>query len=395
MRRIAYKPYLFLIIALLSMMSIPQTATEKLRSATICCLSPTWSGLNFLKNGLINLLIISTPGMEIKGAALSLETDGLRQENQILHSQIESMREWLLFEDRIEEQLERFKSISLHEEGDLFWKDFFRRRSEQLCQSLDLQLQSLPAKVIFREPASWSSTLWLNVGEKENEALGRTVVAKNSPVLVGTSIVGVVEYVGARQCRVRLITDSGLVPSVRAIRGKQQNQFLKEHLDAILFALEGRDDLFVSKEEESVVFQALGFLKNNLNRTSRDHYMAKGELYGSSSPLWRSRSQLLKGVGFNYDYHDEEGPARDLRTGESIDGSKKTDMVPLLKPGDLLVTTGLDGVFPPGFRVAIVTKVHCLREGSCAYELDAQTTAGNLDELNYVCVLPPMDFERS
>ena len=45
-------------------------------------------------------------------------------------------------------------------------------------------------------------------------------------------------------------------------------------------------------------------------------YLAKGELYGSSKPLWRTQRHQLKGTGFNYDFADGEGPARDLQTGK-------------------------------------------------------------------------------
>jgi cell shape-determining protein MreC len=61
--------------------------------------------------------------------------------------------------------------------------------------------------------------------------------------------------------------------------------------------------------------------------------------------------------------------------------------------GDLLVTTGMDGIFPAGFWVATVTNVGLLREGACAYEIEAKATAGNLDDLTHVTVLPPVHSE--
>ena len=100
-------------------------------------------------------------------------------------------------------------------------------------------------------------------------------------------------------------------------------------------------------------------------------------------------------MGFNYDFPDQDGPARDLRTGEII-GSKKAQVgIPLLKEGDLLITSGLDGIFPVGLEVAVVTKVECLREGACAYEIEAKAIAENFNELDSVFVLPPMAFKRS
>ncbi len=313
MRRISYRSYVLLGISLFLLMSLPMRFTERMRTSMVRLLSPAWHGFH-------------APSKE-----LIAEIDQLKLENHTLRAQVESIREWLLFEDRLEEQLERFKTLAMRTEGDLFWKEFFRRRCEHLSQFLDKQFQSLPAKVVFREPSSWSSCLWISVGEQDNEALGRTIVAKNSPVLVGTALVGLVEHVDVSRARVRLITDSRLVPAVRAVRG--------------------------------------------------DRYLAKGELRGSNQPLWRSRGQMLKGVGFNYDYSDEEGPARDLRSS----GAEA-----ILKVGDLLVTSGLDGIFPPDFPIATVTKVGQLREGASAYELEAKALCSDLDELTYVFVLPPL-----
>jgi rod shape-determining protein MreC len=324
MRRISYTPYLFLIGLLFVVVSLPFRLTQKMRGVAVSSLAPAWQTLSRVRQA----------PQEV------MELEHLRQENISLRAQINSIRQWLLVEDRLEEQWERLQSLAGHEEGDLFWKGFFKRRSQELVRALDLQLQSLPAKVIFREPVSWSSSLWINVGERNNRSLGRVLVAKNSPVLVGDSIVGVVEDVQECKSRIRLITDSSLVASVRVVRG--------------------------------------------------DQYLAKGELYGSSSPVWRSHRHVLKGVGFNCDYPDAEGPARDLRTGAVSDAAHPGEKAALLASGDLLVTTGLDGVFPAGFRVAAVSKVAQLREGASSYEIEARSTAGNLDELTHVLVLPPL-----
>ncbi|MBS0606525.1 MAG: hypothetical protein KF898_01800 [Parachlamydiales bacterium] len=396
MRKIAYRPYVLLAFLLFSIMSFPESATQTIRSAVVCGIAPCWNGMNFLKGKALFLLSMPLLYQAPTESKPGLELERLKQENQILRTQIESVREWLLNEDRLQEQLERLKLLESAGVQESQWKDFFKRRSQELCGLLELQVISLPAQVIFREPSSWSSSIWLNVGEQDNLRIGKPVVSKNSPVLVGTSIVGIVEYVGKRQSRVRLVTDSRLRPSVRVARGREQNRYLMEHVEALLFAFEVRQDLFSTRDEVQGLSQQLNYLKSLLAHQSGDSYLAKGELYGSSSPLWRSRSQVLKGVGFNYDFSDREGASRDLRTGivYGHPQNRYAEPVSILNTGDLLVTTGFDGVFPPGLRVAIVSKVEQLKEGASSYEIEAVSTAGNLDELSHVFVLPPIGFEK-
>jgi cell shape-determining protein MreC len=395
-RRVAYRPYVLLLIVFFFVMSLPEPVIERVRSIVVTILAPSWRGAQCAKGGFLSLMtlpVISAPSSIPSKQALK-EVDYLHQENQILHAQMNAVREWLLFEEKIDEQMHRLKAISEESESEAYWKQFFKRRREELCSTIELQMKALPAKVIYREPATWSSSLWIDVGLEDNERLGKEVIAKNSPVVVNTSVVGIVEYVGVRHSRIRLITDSGLVPAVRAVRGEQQNRYLLEHLEALLQGIEARRDLFVSNEEIKACFQVLEGLKIRLGRETKNFYLAKGELYGTSHPLWRLRSQVLRGVGFNYDYSDKEGPARDLRSGEVIEGVKPFEAMPLLREGDLLVTSGLDGIFPPGFRVGMISKIKRLREGGSAYELEAFATAGNLEELDQVFVLPALGFEK-
>lgn len=200
------------------------------------------------------------------------------------------------------------------------------------------------SRVIFRTLANWDQFLWVNVGSQRNEELGRVVIDKNSPVVSGENVVGVIDYVEKRRSRVRLITDVTLVPSVRVAR--------------------------------TVANERL--------------YLAKGELSGSSQVLWRGYSKILKGSGFNYDFRDPKGGPRDLRTGRLMN-QKGGEALPLIKVGDLLVTTGMDGVFPPDLKVATVTKILPLKEGDFAYEIEALPTAQDLDELKILFILPPVN----
>lgn len=293
----------------------------------------------------------------------------LQLENQSLRSQMEPVYDWLLFDQRLADQFDFLKGVEQ--------RAFAERRVAQLRELLKVQLSSLPAQVIYRDPSSWSSSLWINVGEEHNVSLGRSVVAKNSPVLSDGALVGVVDYVGKKQARVRLITDSGLAPAVRVYRGSLQNRELARQIQGLSHQLEKREDLFATDLEKKQFLAQLESLKGKSGIFNEDGYLAKGEVRGSSAPFWRSRSPLLKGVGFNYDYPDEEGIHRDPK-------------IPILKEGDLLVTSGLDGVFPSGIPLGNVTRVEPLREGAYAYEIVVRPLVTHLNDLETLFILPPV-----
>lgn len=196
------------------------------------------------------------------------------------------------------------------------------------------EVEATAAPVISRSPLSWNSRLWIGVGSRHGEH-----IQKNSPVVVGDTLVGIVDEVYPKKALVRLITDPDLIPSVRAKRGEL--------------------------------------------------LLAKGELHGSKRTEWRRRGTLLEGEGFNYDFEDSYGPGRDLRSGASLDPEVAVDPVPLIMVGDLLVTSGMDGLFPEGLKVAEVTRIHVLREGDYYYDLEALPACKNLEEIKFVFVLPP------
>ena len=162
-----------------------------------------------------------------------------------------------------------------------------------------------------------------------------------------------------------MITDSGLVPAVRASRGTGADLQLISSLRSILSRLNGRHDL-INEVDQKFLMSMMDRLHAQITTHEGYWYGAKGEILGSSAPLWRCRGNFLRGIGFNYDYADEEGPARDLRTGQLV-ASPSSLSIELIKVGDLLVTTGFDGIFPPGLRVASVTKVGVLNDSGYAY----------------------------
>ncbi|MCE5317037.1 MAG: hypothetical protein LLG04_06700 [Parachlamydia sp.] len=297
MRKRTPKTYLAMLGFLFLLLSLSAAISEKIRTKAMDLLSPGLSALRGINQ--------HDPRDE--------EVQRLRLQNQLLAAENHKMRELLQAD----------------------WGGF------------DAQDDVAAAQVIFRAPMTWNSYLWINAGKEENRKLGKNIIAKNSPVLYGRSLVGVIDYVGDRQSRVHLITDTRLTPAVRAMR-------------------------FIGKQA---------------------HLLAKGELHGNSKPIGRKESLLLKGIGFNYDFEDGEGPARDLRSGGSLDPARPARSMPIIQVNDLLVTTGLDGVFPKGLEVAIVTKVSPLKEGDYSYEIEARPTARELDRLSYVFIIPPTGFD--
>jgi cell shape-determining protein MreC len=252
----------------------------------------------------------------------------------------------------------------------------------------------VPAQVIYRNNTSWSSSCWINVGEKENQRLGKAIIAKNSPVVVGYSLIGVIDFVGSHQSRVKLLTDSGLTPSVRAARGEPQQRMLAHQLNLMMDALMDQDKLFSSQEQKMEFISKLEELEKKLLTDPSATYLAKGVLSGSSRPAWRKQGALLKGTGFNNDFADALGPARDLRTGVPVK-EKTQPPLAILQEKDLLITTGMDGVFPPGLHVAQVTKISPLKEGDYFYELEAMPIAGDMDEISLVYILPPVGYDAN
>ena len=339
-KKTTFLPYLQIFAVVLLLMSIPRGMKEKIQGMVIAMFAPAWEQGNLFKRSLDNLTQEKVEAGQGAIKYANEEIDRLELENQILINEIDKFSTILSQESLFNEQLNQF----LSKEGVKDLKPIALIHQHDLQNLIKKELQALPAQVIFRSLSLWSNSLWINVGRKDNEEIGRTIVAQNSPVMSGVSLVGVVDYVGERQSRIRLITDSGLTPSVRAIR----------------------------KTKEKV------------------WYLAKGELRGSLNSDWRKQSLHLRGIGFNYDFPDEEGPSRDLRTGAPSDESE-LPTIPIIEQGDSLITTGMDGIFPPGMLVAYVTRLISLKEGDYTYELEAMASV-NLNDLTLVFVLPPSGY---
>lgn len=369
--------YIFIALFILCQLSLPSAASDRIRFISVAALSPSWHFFSQFKERFLKLAAIIPSG----GASphVQREIDSIRLENHNLRNQLELLKAQVDLEKLAVNEAELLKYFAQDQA-------YAKRRKAEIFRLVDLYAPAIAGKVIFRESGSWNSSFWINLGETTNQTLGKVLIAKNSPVVLGTSILGIVEYVGKHRSRVRLITDSSIVPSVRVLRGGEQKRVIAEHARKFLELIESCEE--VSKNHP--LKKELSQLAQDLHLSKESFYLAKGEMRGMRTPLFRSRQALLQGIGFNCDFEDEESPSRDLKSGKPIDTASSSEIV-LVKTGDILVTTGMDGIFPAGLHVGQVTKVYSLREGASSYELDALPLIGNFDHISYVSVLPPLD----
>lgn len=377
--------YLCIFFTILGLMSLSRPISEKFRGTTIALFAPLWEFLIDFKRSLTQPKssepalahssgMILTPQEEIKRLEL---------ENQLLINQLVFVKE-LLWDKQSLDRQRQSAAISDPVQNE----ESYRKYIQRLTQTFQFKLKALPARVIFRSLDAWNNALWINVGEEDNLKYPTPIVAKYSPVLAGNSIIGVIDYVGKKQARVRLITDPALTPSVRAVRGGEQDDFMLDQINFLLHLLEQKKVGTLSPTDQDALIKLLATLKSTLQPFKKSWYLAKGELQGSLTSF-----HTLRGTGFNYDFGDEEGEARDLRTGKVVQDATSTP-IPIIKANDILVTTGMDGIFPAGLKVALVTKIDLLKEGDYYYELEAKPTAGNLNELSLVFVIPPLGYTQ-
>lgn len=371
MRRISYRSYFALGVSLVLALCLPEQTCQHLRASSVALSSPIWKSC-----GLCREVLFAGPCGQKHSDG---EYERLQIENDRLRCQIDRICQWL-------EQQEHLDSL-----GMIQVDQGASKLTQSLKSTIDATKQFALGRVVFREPASWSQFIWIDVGEETNRVLGVKVVCKNSPVVVGSALIGVVETVGKYRSCVRLITDGTLCPSVRAVRGGLQGQVLLDHLNGIMRQLPLQKHLL--SDEYDKISEMFAMIKSRIGTAGEISYAAKGFLQGCSAPLWRCRNQKLNGYGFQWDFPDTEGPAREISSGKTLDLHADLDSIELLRVGDVLVTTGFDGVFPPHLKVATVSRVCPLIRGEPTYSIEAQMIATNLHDLEFIQVLPPVEMD--
>jgi cell shape-determining protein MreC len=379
--------YLIIFAIILTMMSLSRHSSEKIRGDSVALLAPLWETILSFKHFVHHPLEPSP----FNSFSVKDDLQRLQLENQLLEVELTHLQKQTNEHLLLAYQIAQIAAFSPQEAREL--TEEYQKSLQRAVKSLNWRLKGIPARVIFRSFDTWNSSLWINVGEATNQIPYTSLIALNSPVVVGRAIVGIIDYVGQHQSRVRLITDNRLTPSVRASRGGEQDFMLGDQIENLLQQMNSKKQFPLSQEDQAQLVQLLAQFKQSLNPFQKSWYLAKGVLLGSSFPSRRGHPCDLKGMGFNYDFADEEGSSRDLRNGKSLLQPHEPP-VSILKVNDILVTTGMDGIFPPGFQVAIVTQIEMLKEGDYFYDLKAKPIAGPLEELSLVFVLPPYTLEK-
>jgi rod shape-determining protein MreC len=240
----------------------------------------------------------------------------------------------------------------------------------------------ITVKVLYHQSSAWHHFLWIDQGSENNQA--PFPLTLNCPAVIGDVVVGVVDYVGKQSSRIRLISDQALHPAVRVVREHPDLSLLAPSIIIIQKAIRQQENLLPKKELSSTLLKLLDCLYASLPSTSSSR-LAKGELQGAISP---STPNIFRGVGFNYNFTDSEGEARDLRTGQKNASDAK---LPLLLRGDLLETSGLDGVFPKGLKIARITQITPLTEGAASYTITAESLLPQFPDFEYICLLPALN----
>ncbi len=233
------------------------------------------------------------------------------------------------------------------------------------------------ARIIYRSSSAWDRYFWIDLGKKNNRE--KTVIRLFSPVLVNGTLIGIVDYIAEKQSRVKLITNARLTIPVRVLRKEGIDPKTNLSLDHLLS--------LQSVRQNAPLYEELTRMKTELLSAEQGYFPGKGELSGSSGSLWRSDPKLLSGKGFNSDFADKKTP-------EKAFWVKKGESSTPVQEGDWLITSGLEGIFPPDIPIAQVTEVAPPEEGSFSASLKARPLTDQWDTLGQVEVILPTEFQR-
>lgn len=249
--------------------------------------------------------------------------------------------------------------------------DLCKKQAHGSSESAIASPVAITARPLYWDCKGSGHFLWIDVGTSHNR-LKKQLIAQNSPVLFGATVVGVIDQVGSHSSRVRLLSDPALHPSVQAVRGSHRDALMLDHVEAVIERVSREEGAFGLSAQHSKCLQTLlqrmrRGLSEGLAAKGASWYFARGILQGSKG-AGLLRHSLVKGLGFTSSYAEEARIAL----------------------GDILVTTGLDGLFPAGLVVAEVVRIFPVEEGEPTFEFEARLSFQGWDSATALFVLPPL-----
>lgn len=235
---------------------------------------------------------------------------------------------------------------------------------------------STPGWILYRPSTPGSCIVWIKT---------LNPVQKGSAVIIGDCVVGFIDVVHGLCARLRLVTDTR---SKVAVEIKKASALHKEGIGDVSASMKA-----LSMDVSYWQFLAEHGLFQDSSRALEIQKLLKDlqkELYSDRALESTSLQGLLRGSPNFWRYGQNhlvaEGFYRQIEISET---SFKPNSNPI-EPGDLLVTSGLDGRYPPGLRVGYVSGVRAQDPANTLFEVEASSALADFSKEKWVWVLPPM-----
>jgi rod shape-determining protein MreC len=178
--------YFYLILALIILLLLPKSITERMRGYTAYAVSPlgTW---NSPKKGLEKVVRDQQNNI-----------NELESKNYLLKKELE---ERIAFD----QQYQCLEGDQMH---------LLQSKEENYARLISSHLSALAVKPLYKPHGVLKNCLWINAGEQEGVLL-------YSPVVIGANVVGMVEFVDTNRSCVRLLKDPNFSIAARVVRIKE------------------------------------------------------------------------------------------------------------------------------------------------------------------------------